>query len=217
MKLCSIESTCKFYIHLPSNQPSLGLLQAVEGLTHFSKSLSYNFLHLSVQELLAAYNISQLKSSKRQMKVFKSLLGSFRFQPVLHSFCGFTKLENPAIRHYISTNLRKSSSFKELLPFLHCFFEAQQPTLCQLVGHKFKKLVVNSSDLSPADHLPVGYFISSLISTSSATDEIVELELVYANEHCLKLLLCEIVKCQKPVNSKTSIEEHCLEIHSIIF
>ena len=190
-------------LHLPSNLPSLGLLQAVEGLTRFSKSLSYNFLHLSVQELLAAYNISQLKSSK-QVKVFKSLFGSFRFQPVLHSFCGFTKLENPAIRDYISANLRKSSSFKELLPFLHCFFEAQQPTLCQLVSHKFRKLVVNSSDLSPADHLAVGYFITSLMSTSSATDESVELELVHANEHCLKLLLCEIVKCQKPVNSTLS-------------
>ena len=34
--------------NLPANLPSLGLLQAVEGLTLHSKSLSYNFLHLSV-------------------------------------------------------------------------------------------------------------------------------------------------------------------------
>ena len=45
--------------NLQTNLPSLGLLQAVEGLTLHSKSLSYNFLHLSVQELLAAYHISQ--------------------------------------------------------------------------------------------------------------------------------------------------------------
>ena len=89
---------------------------------------------------------------------------------------------------------------------MHCFFEAQQPTLCQLVDHKFKKLALNSDDLSPADHLAVGYFINSLVSTSFATDESVELELVFVNEHCLKLLLCEIVKCQKPVNSTLSVK-----------
>ena len=45
---------------LPTILPSLGLLQVVEGLTLTSKTHSYNFLHLSVQELLAAYNISQM-------------------------------------------------------------------------------------------------------------------------------------------------------------
>ena len=52
-------------INLPVNLPCLGLLQAVEGLTLFSKSLSYNFLHLSIQELLAAYHISHMDSSKQ--------------------------------------------------------------------------------------------------------------------------------------------------------
>ena len=49
--------------NLPVNLPSLGLLQTVEGLTLLSKSLSHNFLHLSVQELLAAYQISHIDSS----------------------------------------------------------------------------------------------------------------------------------------------------------
>ena len=51
--------------HLPANLPSLGLIQAVEGLTILSKSLSYNFLHLSVQELLAAYHISHMDSNEQ--------------------------------------------------------------------------------------------------------------------------------------------------------
>ena len=190
-------------LSLPVNLQSLGLLQAVEGLTQFGKSRSYNFLHLSVQELLAAYNISHMNTSE-QLEVFIDLFGSSRFQPVLHSFCGFTKLENPAIRDYISTYLQKDSSFKELLPFLHCFFEAQQPTLCQLVHRKFRKLTLNSDYLSPADHLAVGYFLTSLVSTSSANDERVKLELSNANAHRLKLLLCEIVKYQKPITSTMS-------------
>ena len=98
-------------LYLQANLPSLGLLQAVAGLTRFSKSLSYNFFHLSVQELLAAYNISRLGPSE-QTKVFKSLFASSRFQAVLHSFCGFTKLENPAILgccHFCTAFLKHNS------------------------------------------------------------------------------------------------------------
>ena len=69
-------------VHLPANLSSLGLLQVVEGLTLLSKSFSYNFPHLSVQELLAAYHISHM-DSREQLKVFKRLLGSSRFQAVL--------------------------------------------------------------------------------------------------------------------------------------
>ena len=190
-------------LHLPSNLPSLGLLQAVEGLACFSKSLSYNFLHLSVQELLAAYKISQLNPSE-QVDVFKNLVGSSRFQPVLHSFCGFTKLENPAIQDYISTYLQENSRVDNLLPFLHCFFETQKRTLCQLVDHKFRKLTFNSGDLSPADHLVVGYFITSLLSTSADEPYDVKLDLHDVNDHCLKLLISELVKYQKPVTSTVS-------------
>ena len=79
--------------NLPSDLLSLGLLQAVEGLTLISKSLSYNFLHLSVQELLAAYHISQMPPSE-QVKVFKKMFEISRFQAVLQYYCGFTKLDN---------------------------------------------------------------------------------------------------------------------------
>ena len=100
------------------------------------KSLSYNFLHLSVQELLAAYYISKPDSSK-QVEVFKHMLGGSRFQAVLHYYSGFTKLANPAVRDLVSTYSHQQSRFTGLLPLLHCFFEAQEPSLCQLVRTQF--------------------------------------------------------------------------------
>ena len=57
--------------NLPTNLPSLGLLQSVEGLTMYSKSLSYNFLHLSVQELLSAYLLS--KSEEISIELIKTI------------------------------------------------------------------------------------------------------------------------------------------------
>ena len=182
--------------HLPTDLPSLGLLQAVEGLTLYSKSLSYNFLHLSVQELLAAYNISQMVPSE-QVKVFKELFESSRFQAVLHYYCGFTKLANPEIQSFISSFLSEKSSFKDLLPLLHCFFEAQQQSLCQLVDSKFipnEYQILNSRDLTPVDFLVVGYFITSLLSTSTANTPTIHLVVDGIDDHCLKMLLIELSK-----------------------
>ena len=182
--------------HLPSKLPSLGLLQAVEGLTLYSKSLSYNFLHLSVQELLAAYNISQMDPSE-QVKVFKKLFESSRFQAVLHYYCGFTKLANPKIHSFISSFQIGKSNFKDLLPLLRCFFEAQQPSLCQLVDPRFipnEHQRLNSRDLSPVDFLAIGFFITSLLSTSTANTPTIHLVVDGIDDHHLKMLLNELSK-----------------------
>ena len=177
--------------HLPSDLPSLGILQAMEGLTLYSKFLSYNFLHLSVQELLAAYRISQMSHSE-QVKVFKKLFESPRFQPVLHYYCGFTKLDNSEIRAFISFYQHGKSNLKDILPLLHCFFEAQQPSLCQLVDFRFidENKELNASDLIPIDFVAIGYFVTSLLATSNAPT--VHLSIRNIDDYRLKLLLSEL-------------------------
>ena len=177
--------------NFPANLPSMGLLQAVEGLTLHSKSLSYNFLHLSVQELLAAYHISRIDSSE-QRKVFESMFGSSRFQAVLQYYSGFTKLANPAIRDFIS---RQKSSVDHLLPLLHCFYEAQEPSLCKLIAPQFTRHITLSSTLNPVDYLAIGYFVTSLLSVPSSDTSNVLLEIrKIVDKHRLKLLLLELSK-----------------------
>ena len=180
---------------LPANLPSLGILQAVEGLTLYSKSLSYNFLHLSVQELLAAYHISQMDPSK-QLEIFQSLLKSPRFQPVLQYYSGFTKLENQGIRGFVSAYTQQQSGFDKLLPFLHCFFEAQQVSLCKLVDHKFRMLDLRKhKSLNPVDYLAVGYFMASLLTVSTSdAPSLVHFETNHISIDGLKLLINELSK-----------------------
>ena len=184
--------------NFPANLPSLGLLQAVEGLTLHSKSLSHNFLHLSVQELLAAYHISHMDSSE-QRGVFKRMFGSSRFQAVLQYYSGFTKLANPVIRDFLSTYTRQKLSIEDLLPLLNCFYEAQEPSLCKLV---FTRQIVLGSTLNPVDYLAIGYFVTSLLSVPSSDTSNILLKIGdYIDEHGLKLLLLEL--------SKYSIKEAC--------
>ena len=178
--------------NFPANLPSLGLLQAVEGLTLHSKSLSHNFLHLSVQELLAAYHISHIDSSK-QLEVFERMFGSSRFQAVLQYYSGFTKLANPVIRDFISTYTQQKSSIKDILPLLHCFYEAQEPPLCKLVC--IQECIELTSALNPVDYLAIGYFVTSLLSLPSSDTPNILLKIRNVDNHRIKLLLLELSKC----------------------
>ena len=180
--------------NLPASLPSLGLLQAVEGLTLFSKSLSYNFLHLSVQELLAAYHIS-LMNPDEQLDIFQNLVESPRFQSVLQYYSGFTKLANQGIQSFISSYTRQKSNFDGILPLLHCFFEAQQRSLCLLVDSKFRSITLDKY-LNPVAFLVIGYFITSVTSKRSAA---AHLEIDSINDHQAKLLLSELPILKYPV------------------
>ena len=188
--------------NIPASLPSMGLLQAVEGITFLSKSHSYNFLHLSVQELLAAYHISQLKPSE-QLQIFQQLIGSARFQAVLKYYSGITKLKNSAIQNFIKKEYIAASNFVSDLPFqiLHCFFEAQQPSLCRLFGSKFQKLHLDAEHLKPVDILTIGYIISSLLAISIAP---MQLTIMYINDHKLKLLITELSKYPAAGRTSTS-------------
>ena len=177
----------------------LGLLQAVEGLTLTSKSCSFNFLHLSVQELLAAKYISQMPTCE-QVNAFKSLFTSSRLQAVIDYYSGFTKLINPEIQEFIVSYQHRKSNLKELLPLLHCFFEAHEPSLCLLVDPKFRYAIeLNFAHIhDPSDYLAIGYFVTSLLSTSTA--DLLPVQLLIrrmytdASLYYLKLLLSEISK-----------------------
>ena len=97
-----------------------------------------------------------------QVKVFNKLFESSRLEAVLQYYSGFTELDNPDIQEFISSYQNEKSHLKQLLPLLLCFFETQQPSLCQLVDPRFEQNILHCDSLSPVDHLVVGYFITSI-------------------------------------------------------
>ena len=114
-------------------------------------------------------------------------------------YCGFAKLDNSAMQKFIYSFQNGKLSLKEFLPLLHCFFEAQQPPLCQLhvvdprfLPNEYQKL--NLRYLSPVDFLVVVYFITSLLSTSTANTPTIHLVVDGIDEHCLKILPNELSK-----------------------
>ena len=118
--------------HLSTDLSStLSLVQVVESFGVCGCSKSYNFFHLQIQELLAAYHISKLEEDE-QVRIFKDLFGQPRFAAVFQFYAAFTKLRAQGIREVLVDMLKDRSHYSTIL---HCVYEAQDPSLCQFVGY----------------------------------------------------------------------------------
>ena len=129
---------------------TFGLLQTSESFVACQKQYTCNFLHLSVQELLTAFHISQLPvegtSDDSQVRVVKFLLEENHTQ-VLIFYSGFT--------HLIHEEMNALFRFDIL--FLRCVFEAQNPKCYKHVSIPFEGIALGFSSLQ--DCLAFDYFL----------------------------------------------------------
>ena len=150
--------------------PAMGVLQRVQWAGTSSKTISYNFIHLSIQEMLAAYCISQMGYFK-QVRVFQTLIDEPRFAAVLQFYAGFTKLTNRGVRNIIAGNdfTYEIHSQLSLLSYIRCFFEAQirdQSLYQKIIPRLNGKLELSHVTLSPLDCMSVGYFLAFVLRNS---------------------------------------------------
>ena len=147
--------------HLPAELSTLSLIQGVESFAVLSNSKSYNFLHLSVQELLTAFHISKFRPAG-QVEVFNKLFEDPRFAAVFQFYAAFTKLQSEGVRNFVTRIVRKKSTVL-LLSLFRCLFEAQDASLCEYVADQLKcKLDLSDESIGPLDCLSVGYFLHSV-------------------------------------------------------
>ena len=153
---------------------TLGLLQGVESFATCGKSYSYNFLHLLMQELLASIHMATKLNEKEQTEQFKKLFSQPRFSMVFQFFAAKTKLQTSRISDIVKQVARKCAIDKPqsedrtlLVSLIHCLFEAQDSSLCQLVADELKpKLnlgtggLIGTISLNPADCYCLGYFLT---------------------------------------------------------
>ena len=143
---------------------TLGLLHSVQGFGSLGRKLvTCNFIHLAVQELLAAYYISQLEPAKHSEQFETLLKDNLKF-PVLQFYAGLTGLTNESVQNVI-TGFRFCHSKRYLLTFLNCIFEAQihdQLFFEQMVFALSSEVNLSDIFLSPMDCLSVNYFLSAV-------------------------------------------------------
>ena len=176
--------------------PAMGVLQRVQWAGTSSKTISYNFVHLSIQEMLAAYRISQMENDE-QISVFQTLLSKPRFAAVLQFYAGFTKLTNRGVRNIITgsdfTYVESSKLF--LLNYVRCFYEAQiddQSLYSKIFPRLNGILGMTSVNLSPLDCMSVGYFLALVCRNSRKVR--VDLSRCGINDHSFGLMMGELSK-----------------------
>ena len=171
---------------------TLGLLQGVECYTSCGTEYFYNFLHLSIQEFLAAQHIATFEPVK-QVAEFNKLFGQARFASTFRHYSAITKLATPGIKEIVLRILKRCAAGHpsredktHLLSLLNCLHEAQEPPLYAFVADNLgPKLNLEQITLNPADCLSINFFIRN------ATDIELNLQVCSIGDEGVKMLFSQ--------------------------
>ena len=145
-----------------SEWSDLGLLNVVKYSNYIkdAPSVSYNFLHFSLQEFLAAYHVASL-SFFNQVGVLKSTFWNSIYLNSWVMYAGLTKRNLFALKHLLtgrkfilhSLIVRPNSIANEIigdkvkcLHLFQCFLEAGDDRMCEQVGNSLLDKDINLSD-----------------------------------------------------------------------
>ena len=151
----------------------LGLVHAVKQSTACMKqSNSYSFIHLTMQETLAAYYTSKM-SEEEQVKTFQNMLGNPRLANVLHMYAGFSKLQSKKVRKLVASLVKKSENKTILVSILNSLYEAHDASLCLYISGLLEgKLNLDRTSLSHGGCISIGYFLCCVLTASSEEFEV---------------------------------------------
>ena len=154
------------FTSLPADVNTLSLLQGVESFIGREKAVSHNFLHLSIQELLAAWYIATQLPPHEQVSKFNQLFNKSRFSAVFRFYAAITKLKTPGTKDVVINVVKKYSIYQDkvlMVSLLHCLYEAQDPSLCVSVTQQLHHgLDLSSTTLTPSDCHCIGYFLAHI-------------------------------------------------------
>ena len=144
---------------LPSDFDPLGLMQTCPELyVDRGASVSYNFLHLTVQEYLAAYHISQ-QSRDEQVAFMRGHIESEKLEVVVRFLAGLTELGRDlwdVVREFACDDKHTIR-----LEILHWLFESQNPSaITTVLGSDCVHFDCDSYCELPFDWYVLGYCIA---------------------------------------------------------
>ena len=135
--------------HLPTGFAPLGLMQEVPQLYTEGRGSSYHFIHLTLQEYLAAVHISQLPVHE-QTRLFHKHVNSGHFKLTMRFLAGLTKLAN------IPPDITRSTE----LNYFHFLFEAKDISMTTRTLGSDEMVVRSHYSWTPLDYYVTGHVIS---------------------------------------------------------
>ena len=174
----------------------LSLMTVFKGFTSTGEELSYQFLHLTIQEYLAARWAASHLSADELLTFFRDHLNTERFRTMLLFLAGISRLEfpysqnlfqhqldliHPANRHY--ANKKTCDSFFFLA---HLIYESGNHILCHGLASALQggKLSAAGYSMSPFDCLVLAHFLA----WSDCSLELLDLQYCSLTHHCLEIM-----------------------------
>ena len=201
--LDDITEACPDVAAIPGAINGFGLLQAVEHFSLTGATTTFNFLHFSIQEYLAAHHIAHLPADE-ELRIIEEYFWSDIHFNMFSFYVALTKGQRPSFKHYLCNgNKAIPISYEFLISHFHsirlyrCFHEAGDIDVCKTIERsvvKYSNKVINlrKTILSASDLECVAAFL-----TSSSHKEWVGLELYncHIQDHGLNILHHGLLHC----------------------
>ena len=150
--LDQIKQYCPQVESIPGALNAFGLLQAIEHVSIFQTTTTFNFLHLSVQEFLAANHITTLTPDE-ELSILKQYFWSDSHSNMFTIYITLTKGQRPAFRKFLSggdDSIAIHSKFlNDKLKCIHlyrCFNEASgDDCVCRTIEREFSDGIIKFS------------------------------------------------------------------------
>jgi len=209
----------------------MGLLKTVKYFSFVDncEQVSFNFLHFSLQELLAAFHVAS-SSTTVQEKIIRENFWNSRYLNTWIMYCGLTEGSSLALKHYLSGNrfllfsrifgargvMQDTMDDKiKCLHLFQCFLEADNVEMCEQVGNFLhdRKIDLSGQVLLPKDIHTLGFFLTR---SSNKQWEVLNLSGCYIEDRSIKILVTSYLNLlNTSVVKVLNISKNCITPSSL--
>ena len=207
-----IKAACPDIAAIPGAINGFGLLQAVQHFGLTGKTMTFNFLHFTIQEFLAAHHVASLSPSE-ELKILKEKFWSDIHSNMFAIYISLTKGWRPSFKQFIQpswgqwikgllTGEQVENRFLEdkvkCFRLFRCFHEAGDKEMCKSIENTkslnlHKKIVhLSFNTLSPSDVKCVTVFLTC---SSHKVWRMIALYQCYIQDHGVHILHHGLTSC----------------------
>ena len=196
-----IKAACPALTAFPGAINGVSLLQAVEH-SGLIETTTFNFLHFSIQEYLAAYHIANLPADE-ELKIIEEKFWSAIHFNMFSIYVSLTKGQRPSFKHFLcggNKSIIISDKFLDdqlrSVRLYHCFHEAGDVDICKTIERSvkfsYKKINLSFTRLTASDVECVTVFLTSLFHKKWVWLSLVS---CYIQDHGLHILHRGLLHC----------------------
>ena len=207
-------------IAIPGAINGFGLLQAVEHFSLTGTTMTFNFLHFSIQEYLAAHYITNLPAVE-ELKIIKEKFWRGIYFNMFSIYIAMTKGQRPSFKHFLCDGNEAiiiSDKFLnntlQSLRLYRCFYEAGDVNICKTIEQSVKfnsREIVLGSTLTASDIECIAVFLNSSFCMEWAK---VDLWYCYMHDHGLRILHHGLLHCTNVTINELRLEYNGLAAQS---